>query len=820
MKPMVRVARRAPFATWICSVTLLVATVAMAAGTPTALREDIPAQPLPQALDALARQTGLHIIYVSSVVQRQQSRRAEAGMGAFDALTRLLEGTGLSYTALTATSARITTAPPAAAPPAQAEHGGAVIAATNPREEILVTARHRSEPEWSVPLAVTVVTGDQLEHQGIGDLSALSLAVPGMSYNFLRGGGSLLSLRGLSPPYNSTTESNVATLYDGLYVSNAFVVDMNMLDLHQIEVLRGPQNALVGRNAFAGAILYEPRRPTERFESRAEVEGGSNGFARATAYASGPLSTALAGRVAAALETFDGTIRNRADANDMLGGWRREAVSASLQWDPGARLSARLSGFWYQVQRDATPRFPIGGPAPPAFNCERNGDGDLSNYCGAFPAPESVDISPDARGQGSQTRLGRLELTWHARSVQVTSLTGYVSSTSDSNPDDWDLSSSGLPIPVAKINNPDVVVRFQPANIYYSGSPLSDRDWSEDLRASGSAGSSQWQAGVYAARNDLTNFEEVATDARGLAPDEIFAGSYNATLTPLVLLPWFRSSQHVEYYSVYGSLSAPVTATLDFALQLRWNRERLDYLDGSTPLLRNFSTPRFTLSYRVGQEAQLYASGARGARSALYAGPPEGSSGLDTNWTYELGFKSGAADEAVQGSATVFFVNWDDMQLAGANSARVTGFELAVDSSPSSWLSVHALYAYTDARFRAGTPDVGGHRLPYAPVNAASLRGTLHGTLLDRQRWSLEAGVDLVSSQYAFADNLNWFESRSVWNVRGAVAGDRWEAALWVRNAGTRPYSSFAAYDGVDRWIVVDRANGGYWGATLAYQFR
>ena len=194
----------------------------------------------------------------------------------------------------------------------------------------------------------------------------------------------------------------------------------------------------------------------------------------------------------------------------------------------------------------------------------------------------------------------------------------------------------------------------------------------------------------------------------------------------------------------------------------------------------------------------------RGAHARLSSpGCRASGSGFDTNWTYELGVKSGGDDSPVAGSATAFLVNWNDMQSAGANAARVTGIELEADANPSRWLTLHALYAYTNARFRAGTldlggSDIGGNRLPYAPLQAASLRATLHGSLLQQWQWSFDAGVDLVGSEYAGWDNLNWFESRQVWNFRCALAGERWEAALWARNLGVRRYSSFATFDSVD----------------------
>ncbi len=452
--------------------------------------------------------------------------------------------------------------------------------------------------------------------------------------------------------------------------------------------------------------------------------------------------------------------------------------------------------------------------------------GGYDNYCGAFPAPATIDISPDARGQSPQTRLGRFELTWRGRSIQASSLTGYVDTRSGSYPDDWDLSSGGQLLPVAKVSNPDVVVRLQYANTYFSGVPVNDREWSEDLRASGNANRWQWVAGVYGARNQMSYHMGYATDARGLAPDEMFVGDYHPSVTPLVLLPAYGFSQHLDFLSPYASTAWKATDALELALQLRWNQERVDYLDGTPALERTYATPRYTASYQLGHEAQVYASAARGARSALFNGLTGLGSGFDSNWTYELGIKSGGDGSPVTGSAAVFLVNWNEMQLAGANAARVTGLELAADANPLRWLTLHVLYGYTNAHYRAGTldpqsaADIGGHRLPYAPLQAASLRAMLHGSVLEQWQWSLDAGVDLVGSEYAGTDNLNWFESRQVWNFRCALSGERWEAALWARNLGERRYSSWASFVNAASWMVVGRANGGYWGAALAYRIR
>ena len=114
-----------------------------------------------------------------------------------------------------------------------------------------------------------------------------------------------------------SSQNNVATLIDGVYISNAYAIDASMLDLANIVVLRGPQNALVGRNAFAGVISYEIAQPTGTPEVGAQADFGSDSYYRQSLYASGAISSALEGRLAAMHNTFDGTIGNLASPQNI-----------------------------------------------------------------------------------------------------------------------------------------------------------------------------------------------------------------------------------------------------------------------------------------------------------------------------------------------------------------------------------------------------------------------------------------------------------------------------------------------------------------------
>jgi len=828
--------------------------MALAQSAPGVLTADIPVQPLARALDALARQTGLQIIYVSADVGARASGAARRGMSAHEALSGLLVGTGLQVQFLTPVSVRIL-APAAPRPSTAAQAASVVPLAAS--DEILITARHANEPVWSVPLSMALITGDDLRRSGIQNLDDLALAVPGLAAVYRRGAGQVPVIRGMA----STTQlgkNSVATLYGGVYIANAFTVDMNLLDIEQIEVLRGPQNPLVGRDAFAGALLYQPARPTDQPLARGLAELGSDGFMQAAAIASGPLRENITGRLAVSWLGFDGTIPNRAAPQHNLGGNREFALSATLQWQSKGALSAMLSGLWFETQRDATARFAL---TSQKFNCGRDATGSFVNYCGEFPAPRTLDISPDAQGLNTQTALARLELSWHWSRATLESLTGYVNSHSDNAPDDWDLSSAGEPVPVAKASAPDEVIRLQRANIYYGGSPIDDDELSEQLQLSGHTARLQWLIGAYGARNQSRNHEAYATDARGLAPDEVFSGPYNGTLTPLETIPAYENSVRSTFYSGYGSLAYAASGPLGASAQLRWSREQdVDLTAGNQRAAWSIWTPRFTVSYRVAPQTQAYLSAARGARSGGFNDlsiSSESQFGPEINWTYEAGIKAGSS-RRVQATAAVYYVDWSNLQVTSpanspnnpqlivrnAGSALVRGAEFAIEADPAHWVHFAVAYAYANARMRAGStdlglahactpeicqmvpvpgwpdlvPDVSGKQLPNAPRNAASLSAIFHGIAWQRGQWSWEIGVDLLSREYTDTTNLNWIASRHVWNTRLGLSTPRWEAALWGRNLTPHSYDSFSNFEGTDVQYVIDRMNSGYVGATVLYR--
>jgi len=228
-----------------------------------ALAADIPAQPLTQALAAFRRQTGLQLIYVSSVISKQRSRAVAAGLNADEALGRLLQGTGLRFEHLSPRSIRIfagLVAPRETTPR---------VLTGEVRDEVLITASRGAEMLQDMPITIQSITGDQLNQLNVtttNDLLKYTTNVtysgngPGTGNVFIRGLGGF----GSGNQSQSTTAPfpNVAFYLDDQ--SMQFPTrnnDVYLVDMERVEVLEGPQGTLFGGGAQAGAIRYITNKP-------------------------------------------------------------------------------------------------------------------------------------------------------------------------------------------------------------------------------------------------------------------------------------------------------------------------------------------------------------------------------------------------------------------------------------------------------------------------------------------------------------------------------------------------------------------------------
>jgi iron complex outermembrane recepter protein len=230
---------------------------------PTALAADIPAQPLARALAAFRRQTGLQLIYVSSVIGNQTSQAVAAGLKADEALARLLQGTGLRFQHLTPRSIRIFAG--AVAPAETAPR----VPTAEVRDEVIITANRREENLQDVPITVQVITGNELKELNAATTYDLLKYTPNVSYSGNGPGTGNVFIRGLAA-FGSGNQSQSTTApfpNVALYLDDESMQfparnnDVYLVDMERVEVLEGPQGTLFGGGAQAGAIRYITNKP-------------------------------------------------------------------------------------------------------------------------------------------------------------------------------------------------------------------------------------------------------------------------------------------------------------------------------------------------------------------------------------------------------------------------------------------------------------------------------------------------------------------------------------------------------------------------------
>ncbi len=213
-------------------------------------------------------------------------------------------------------------------------------------EELIVTARRREETVQDVPLAVSVVSGAQLDATGAFNVVRLTQLAPTLQYYSTNPRNTSLNIRGLGVPFGLTSdgfEQGVGIYVDDVYNSRVSAATFDFLDVARVEVLRGPQGTLYGKNTTAGAVNITTNQPTFDFEASAEVTFGNLDFKQAKAAVSGPLTDSLAARFAVTSTTRRGTIYNvtsdqYVNAQDNLG------LRGTLLFQPNDDLRITLSG--------------------------------------------------------------------------------------------------------------------------------------------------------------------------------------------------------------------------------------------------------------------------------------------------------------------------------------------------------------------------------------------------------------------------------------------------------------------------------------------
>jgi iron complex outermembrane recepter protein len=617
-----------------------------------------------------------------------------------------------------------------------------------PEELVVVTAQKRAEAARDVPISLTVISAAQAREAGVNSTLDLVRLTPGLAIGQNSGEGDFpfVALRGVTMrDFADTNESPSAVYLDGFYKANLMGLDSQAFDLERIEILRGPQGALYGRNATGGLIHFITAKPTRAVSGAASATVGDVNRLRVEVAIGGPLSRALSGRVSALYHRFDGHIRNdfpgRRDGN----GLDARAVRAQLRFAPNADVEATFLAQYSRNDADGNLFTHVAARPDPVTGLSTRTPGGVDAFGFGDSAPRASN-SNRAIYLTTEQVTGVANVAWRFGDVTLTAISGYESGFKDALFD-----SDATPGPRGTEVHPDAMQA------------------SQELRVSGARGALTWTAGVYLFRYQVDGWQRRQTSAAGPRPI-IFYALNSDSVAGFAHLDWVVSPR--------------LTATGGLRLTREWKTYRLKNTDTGpvfTPetvgaaARRDDGATDFTarVSWRPRAGGLLYAGVARAHKAGTFnvgytpiplAAIPVRPEQLTS---YEIGARHAFAGGRLRLDGAVFSYDYKDSQafqfdgqaLASTTfnrDAEILGGEISVTARPFDGLELSGSLTHLNATLRGVQLPAGPVRdtqMPLAPAWSANLAATLRWPAPGDGEFALRGDVSYRTAQFFDAFN-------------------------------------------------------------------
>ena len=571
-------------------------------------------------------------------------------------------------------------------------------------EQVIVTAQRREQSAQDVGVALSVLTGEQLAARGVTNVNQLQFQTPSLEITPQFGSGQpSFRLRGVGfDDYASNNSSTVGVSVDEVAYPIQAQTQGLLFDIARVEVLRGPQGTLYGRNTTGGAINFITNRPSTTQAAGVTAEYDSHEHFKAEGYVSGPLADTVQGRLAFVTDQGGAWQKNRT-TGEKLGDRDSSSVRGQLAWQPSANLDFLLSAHYGYDKSEPTGLYlfnPLGyNSALPVILADTNrkatGWGGSAAFAGLTGIATNTKPFHDTTSDGVSLRA-------HGGNdaVDVVSITSY-ERLHRKEYNDWDASAHAY------------------AGTYFD----TDAEvFSQEVRASSkSEGPLQWLLGGYYSRETL---------------DEAFYSDFYQSLQFDTRTTY---SQKVRSASLFGQLEYAFSDKLKLVGGLRGEDEKRQQFDfvtagvfapGAAPF--NFSptddkslshkslTGKLALEYKPTDGVLLYASVSKGTKSGGFTSYNRGDAAAvdgfkpETLWAYETGFKSSFAENTVQLNGSVFYYDYKDQQvqsaiydvnngpigaIVNAQESHIYGGELELTWRPTPALRIGQQLGYKTGKF-------------------------------------------------------------------------------------------------------------------------
>jgi iron complex outermembrane recepter protein len=691
-----------------------------------------------------------------------------------------------------------------AAETAEVETRAAIVA------EIIVTAQRREIRALDTPISITAFNAETIADNRLLRLDDISSLAPGVTFIPITPSNTYMTIRGTTIGDDAPgNEQGVALFIDDVVSTGTADMQPDLFDVERIEVLRGPQGTLFGRNVTGGAIAIYNRRPSHESEVRAEITGGSDDLMEGKVLLGGSLHDDIAGRFSASYTKYDGDVESTVTGRP-VGGREFYNLRGQLLFSPADNFDFTLGVDYLDEDSPPIVQRIIGDFQPVLFP-------------GLTYDPDKSSAAPTDAGRNERNIVaitGRAD--WETAAGTLSSISGYRDVSVDT-------SSIGLPAPSG--------------NQVIPSEDQQDEQFSQELRfASKQMGRVSWIAGLYYLHADKERRTPYAFDMNPL--NDLIFGTEAAFGFAFPVPPQFTTiwEQNVTVRSaaVFGEAMIDLTDTLQLTLGGRYTR---DEKSGSSykseaaliPLPPAFGggvvtasldeswaefTPRAILSYKPVRDTTLFVSASRGYKSGGFNLAGLTADALATPfdpeyvWSYEAGAKFLTWDQRLHGSVSAFHADWTDMQVlifepaslsfttTNAGTAKIQGVEIELQADLSNWLTVGVNYDYTEATFEEyidplANADYSGNDIPFTPRNHVVLSADLHwpvnpwGAMLSfggtfTERSAVEVAPNNADPKF-FTDQT---KIDGVLNLHLTLADDdeRWKVSLWAKNVTDERY--------------------------------
>lgn len=691
-------------------------------------------------------------------------------------------------------------------------------------QEIVVTAQKRAESAQNVPIAITAFQGDQLSASGVNDTFDLISVTPGLNYTVAAGVYAQPKIRGIGTSSNAPgIENPVATYIDGVYIGSMSGALLNLSDIEQVAVLKGPQGTLFGRNATGGLIQINTRKPSEISALDFNIGYANLETVTASAYLNGKVVDGVSANASVYYQDQgDGFGKNLVNGKDVFKS-RTFAGRGKIRIEPGPSTTATFSADYAKIQ----------GP----INGLRNVTGSFNVIGQAFnggPFDVGLDLQPAARLEQWGTSgtivqdIGDLELQ---------SITAYRKTL---NRNDLDYDKSFLPLT-------NVFIRQY------------DRQFSQEVQLQPKDKKAfQWIIGAYYlwAKSGYDG-----TTTRGTTIPNGVSVVQNSWQTVSSVAGYAQGTYEV-------SSSTNVTGGIRYTTDLRKLNGRSDRILPNGTIVgsslsngtKRFSqvTWRAAVDHRFSPELLIYASYNRGFKSGAFLLQSFPSTILkpETIDAFELGFKSDLADRHVRFNAAAFYYDYTNIQVQLINrgllsayngpGAKIYGLDADISANLAEGLTLTLGGSYLHDEYKGpfqaftATPITPTTPPPPPPqANGGNLIGVgsaAGNKLQAAPDWTFNAGLDYRinvgdghidlnatyyrnDGWYAEADNRLKQPGYDTINASAAYSfpGDKLKLTVWGKNLSNTVYAAFLAETDVGDTTTV--AAGRTYGVTLSASF-